>query len=100
MLKNVKVDKLNEMFGFKSAKPATDEVMPEPPVRKPAPKATEAAAKPDGVQATNRDAPAEKPAGDTKKVPVQPADALEFRESADLRSVISQATSRDAAIAG
>ena len=79
MLRNVKADQVNEIFGFKGAKPATDDVVPDAPARKSTLKATKPAAKPDGMQqATNRDAPAENPAGDMKKVPVQPADALNF----------------------
>ena len=64
------------LFGFNGAKPSGDEVAPNA-VRQPVPKATEAAAKSEKLQAT-RDAPSEKPAGDTKKVPVAPADALNF----------------------
>ena len=77
MLRDVKMDKLNDLFGFTGAKPVTDPVAPDAAAGKstPAP-----AAKPDGTQQTaKRDAPAEKPADDAKnKVPVQPADALNF----------------------
>jgi hypothetical protein len=78
MLRNVKMDKLNDMFGFTGAKPVADEVAPDGAARKSAPKATEPAARPAGAQqAAKRDAPAEKPADAPKnKAPVQPADAL------------------------
>jgi hypothetical protein len=76
VLRNVKVEKLNDMFGFTGAKPATDQVAPDAAARKSTP---EPAAKPDGAQqAAKREAPAEKPADDAKKMPVQPADALNF----------------------
>jgi FtsZ-interacting cell division protein YlmF len=74
MIRNVKMDKLNDMFGFTGAKPVTDEVTPDESARK----STEPAAKPAGAQqAAKRDAPAEKPADEAKnKAPAQPADAL------------------------
>ncbi len=77
-LRNVKMDKLNGMFGFTGAKPATDEVAPDAGARKSVPKATEPAAKPAGTQqAAKRDAAPEKPADEVQnKAPVQPADAL------------------------
>ena len=76
------MDKLSDMFGFKDAKPATGEVVSDAPSSKSAPKATEPTAKSDGMQrATNRDAPLEKPAGDAKKVPIQPAEALNFAKA-------------------
>jgi len=76
MLQNVKMDKATELFGFKNG--AAEEVAPDASAKKPAPKATEAAAKTNGLQATNREAPADKPAGDNKKPQVAPADALNF----------------------
>ena len=82
MLRNVRADEVAEIFGFKGAKPAIDDVSPDAPARKSTNKATKPAAKPDGgQQATNRDAPAENPAGDMKKVPMQPADALNFAKA-------------------
>lgn len=76
-LRNVKVDKSIDMFGFGVAKPATDDVAPDA-ARKSVPKATEAAASQAGIQqASKHTAPAEKAADEPKnKVPVQPADAL------------------------
>ncbi len=77
MLRNVKMDKLNDMFGFSGKQPATDEVAPDEGARKSTPKATEPAVKPATQQTAKRGAPAEKPANEaTNKAPVQPADAL------------------------
>jgi hypothetical protein len=77
-LQNVKTDKATDLFGFKNAKGTTDEAAPDASAQKPAPKATEAAAKTNGIQATNREAPGDKPAGDIKKPQIVPADALNF----------------------
>jgi hypothetical protein len=76
MLQNVKADKASELFGFKHAKGPDEEVAPDAP-RKPASNAAEAAAKPNGLQA-NRDTAADKPAADSKKATIVPADALNF----------------------
>jgi hypothetical protein len=80
MLRNVKMDKLNDMFGFSGAKPATDEVAPGDAARKSTPK--EPAAKPVTQQTAKRDMPAEKPTDEAKsKAPVQPADALNIAKA-------------------